>query len=253
MDTRVRHVVLVGRDLDAEAGLLGRVLGIEEAFREPPGLGLDMRNIVMPVGEDFLEVCVGAHGNAPARRYVQAAGPGGYMVLLQVADFEAARDRARAQGVRLVWEYECDGHRECHLHPADVGGAIVGIEWSRVRADWRWAGTDWRSHVRTDSVTGLAAVTLSSSDPAALAARWAAILGLAPVAMPDGSRQASLGGQLIRFAHWPQARSRLTGIDLLAADAAGVRRRAAAAGCQVLDGRVLAGGVSFGLVETSHP
>ncbi|HEX3962974.1 MAG TPA: VOC family protein [Trebonia sp.] len=249
MSTRLRHVVLVGQHLDAEAKVLSEVLGIEEAFREPPGLGLDMENIVMPIGSSFIEICVGTKPGAPARRYMQTAGPGGYMVLLQFPDFEAARAQAQAHGARLVWEFDSGGHRECHLHPRDVGGAIVGIEWSRDWTEWRWAGTSWRSHVRPDSVTGLAGVTISTADPAALSQRWADLFGLQLDRQGDGSIEAKLGDQSIRFSYWPRPDSRLTGIDLRAVDAHGVRRRAAAAGCPVHDGDVLLAGVRFRLLE----
>jgi Glyoxalase-like domain len=249
MQMRLRHVVLVGRDLEPESRQLADVLGIEEAFREPPGLGLDMANIVMPIGTSFIEICVGTHAEAPARRYLERAGPGGYMVLLQFPGFEPARERARSRGARFVWEYDCDVQRECHLHPADVGGTMVGVEWSKNWEDWRWAGPQWRSHVRTDSVTGLAAATISAADPGAVSERWAELFGIEPVTQPDGSLEAAVGDQLIRFSQWQQQGSRLTGIDLRAADAAGIRRRAGAAGCEVDDGKVVVAGIEVRLLE----
>jgi Glyoxalase-like domain len=248
---RLRHIVLVGRDLEPESCLLARVLGIAEAFREPPGLGLEMENVVMPIGTSFIEICVGTHQNAPARRYLESAGPGGYMVLLQFPDFEAARERARSHGARLVWEYESDVQRECHLHPMDVGGAIVGVEWSKVWDDWRWAGAQWRSHVRKDSVTGLAGATISASDPVAVAKRWAELFGLMPEMRPDGSVEATLGEQVIRFSRWEKSGARLTGVDLRAADPGGIVRRARAAGCELHGGKPVVAGVEFSLLPNN--
>jgi hypothetical protein len=248
---RLRHVVLVGDDLEPEARLLATVLGIEEVFREPEGLGLDMRNVVMPVGSSFLEICVGSKPDAPASRYVRANGAGGYMVLLQYPEFEPARDRARSHGARPVWEFDSEEQRECHLHPKDVAGAIVGIEWSRTWDDWRWAGPDWRSGVRTDSVTELAGVTISAADPAALSQRWSDVLGLGSVTRAGRALEAVLGDKVIRFAPWDQPGSRLTGVDLRAADADGVRRRAHDAGCPVKDGAVQLAGVKFRLLDAA--
>ena len=65
-----------------------------------------------------------------------------------------------------------------HLHPKDVGGAILSIDETADWLDWPWAGSMWRDHVRTEVVSDLVAVEIQADDPATMAGRWAAVLGV---------------------------------------------------------------------------
>ena len=65
-----------------------------------------------------------------------------------------------------------------HLHPKDVGGAILSIDETVDWLDWPWAGSTWRDHVRTDVVSDLVAVEIQARDPAVMAEQWAAVLGV---------------------------------------------------------------------------
>lgn len=231
---RLRQVVLVVDDVEAARSALHEVFGIEEAFREPTTLGLAMVNSLMSFGDTFLEVCSGDTQESPVYRYLERNGQGGYMLLLQVDDFDEALREIERAGVRTVWEFETDDHRERHLHPKDIAGPIVAVSWSRHREDWRWAGPDWRPTVRTDTVLGISAVELSSGDPAALAERWATVFGMRFVA--EGDRLvAAVGDRALRVTRWNDDRIRITGVDVVAVDPEGILRRARAAGFSVGD------------------
>jgi hypothetical protein len=65
--------------------------------------------------------------------------------------------------------------------------------------------------VRTDVVTGLAGIRLTSPDPPALLDRWSAALAVAP----DGAALVLPDGTYVAVADGPD--ERLAGIDLLAA------------------------------------
>jgi hypothetical protein len=106
------------------------------------------------------------------------------MVIFETDDLDDARRRFEAAGARVVFEAEEDGVIGLHLHPADVGGAIVSIDRTDTWGEWPWAGPAWRNHVRTDRVTDVIEVHIEAVDPAAMAARWSAVLGR-PV---DGDR-----------------------------------------------------------------
>ena len=71
------------------------------------------------------------------------------------------------------------------------------FEWPRVDGDWMPAGPEWRSH-QSDQGVDLRAVTLSSPDPEALAARWAQLLAQ-PLDTADPLRL-PLGRGEVRFA-----------------------------------------------------
>ena len=145
-------------------------------FRDP-GVGVfGLRNALVAVGDTFLEVVSPAQDGTAAGRYLQRrGGDGGYMVLLQVDDLDGERERIDRLGVRIVWEGSGQGIRGMHLHPADVGGAIVSMDVAHPTQSWGWAGPDWQRHAHTDVVRHIAAVEVQADDPRALALRWSAV------------------------------------------------------------------------------
>ena len=99
----------------------------------------------MPIGNQLLEVVSPKEENTSAGRLLdRQGGDGGYMVILQTDDLAGARARAEAGGARVVWELALDDIATVHLHPRDVGGAIVSLDESKNPDDWRWAGPGWR-------------------------------------------------------------------------------------------------------------
>lgn len=168
-------------DLDAAVGTLTATLGLEVGFRDPGIAEFGLVNAVFPVGEHFLEVVSPAQPRTTAGRLLdKRGGDGGYMVIVQCDDLERRRRRLAELGVRTVWQLDLDDIAGTHLHPKDVGGAILSIDEARPWDSWRWAGPDWLAHRRTDVVRGLAGVVVGAADPGAMAARWGAVLD-APV------------------------------------------------------------------------
>lgn len=174
---RLRQVALVASDLDPVERSLREVLGLELCFRDP-GVGLfGLRNGLFPVGDGFIEVVSPREDGTTAGRLLERrGGDGGYMVLFQVDDLAGVENRVEELGVRVIYEAHGEGIRGIHLHPKDLGGAIVSIDAAEPPSSWGWAGPSWRDHVRTDVVTGLAGVVVQVADPDTVAARWAAVL-----------------------------------------------------------------------------
>ena len=118
------------------------------------------------------------------------------MLILQTDDFEDAHARVRALGVRTVWEKTLPDIRAMHLHPKDIGGAIVSIDQPMPPASWRWGGPAWRMQEGARGRQRVAGVTMAAADPPAMAARWAEVLDVlrryrTPAARASGSMAAS--------------------------------------------------------------
>jgi len=196
---RLRQVALVAGDLDGTVAALCDALGLEVCHRDPGVAFFGLHNALMAVGDQFLEVVSPQREGTTAGRYLERrGGDGGYMAMFQVDDLAAERERMESLGVRIVWQGDGEGISGMHLHPADVGGAIVSFDLATPPESWGWAGPSWRSHVRTDAVRGIAAVELQSDDPSRLAGRWQEVLGGARsdvrvVAARDG-RGEGIGG-----------------------------------------------------------
>ncbi len=241
----IRQIALVARELEPVVADLTAVLGIEVGFRDPGVPEFGLNNAVMPVGETFLEVVSPVREGTTAGRLLdKRRGDGGYMVILQTANLRADRARLAALGVRIVWQVELDDIATAHLHPRDLGGAIVSLDQPVPPESWRWGGPEWRAKVRTEVVRGIASVTIQADDPPRMAARWAEVLGLPAPRRPDAAVTLGLAPGAIRFV--PVADGRGEGVCALgvtATDAARALVVARARGLPVSGRSVSMGGV----------
>jgi Glyoxalase-like domain len=176
---RLRQAVLVAADLDAVAGALRDELGLGEPFADPGVAEFGLRNAVFALGDAFLEVVSPAReGTAAGRHLERRGGDGGYMVIFQLTDLEAARARVEQMGIRVVWRIDLPDIAGTHLHPVDVGGAIVSLDRADPPESWRWGGPDWTGRAGRGAPGALAGATLSVGEPDAVARRWSAVLGV---------------------------------------------------------------------------
>ena len=173
---RLRQAVLAARDLDAVAGALREALGLGEPYADP-GVGhFGLRNAVFALRDTFLEVVSPVReGTAAGRLLDRRGGDCGYMLMFQVPDLAAARERARLESVREVFEVSLDDMREVHLHPSDMRAAIVSLSQPEPPESWRWGGPDWQ---RRSAAARLAGATISVAAPVGVAARWQSVLGV---------------------------------------------------------------------------
>jgi hypothetical protein len=256
---RLRQVALVARDLEATVGALRAVLGIEVAFRDPGVALFGLANAVLPVGDAFLEVVSPVAPDASAARLLaRRGGDCGYMAIVQIEDLAAARRRMDDEKIRIVFEHAHPaGHTATiHLHPRDTGGAILSLDASDPPESWDWAGPTWQQHVGTDVVAGLAGATLASDDPAALAARWAAILDRPAAALGGELFAIALDGGVLRFARSGADGEGLVGVDLVEVSRAARARAfetAKARGLRVEGERFWIAGTAIRLVDAPTP
>ena len=193
---RLRQVVVVTRDLDGVASTLQAALSLPEPFVDPGVGDFGLENRVFAAGTDFLEVLTPIrHGTAGGRYLERRGGDAGYMAIFQLGDLDAARRRAAELGIRVVWQADLDDISGTHLHPADVGGAIVSLDRPDPPESWHWAGPRWRGGAPADAAPGgITSLTVQAVDPDAMAARWAEVLGVAEV-----GASIHLAGQTVRF------------------------------------------------------
>lgn len=247
---RIRQVALVARELDPVVGDLCAVLGTEVSFNDPGVAEFGLRNAVLAIGEQFLEVVSPARGDAAAARHLQRRqGDGGYMVILQTDDLEADRARLAQIGVRIVWQIALPDIATIHLHPRDVGGAIVSLDRPVPPASWRWAGPGWEEKGARSEARRIGGVELQGDDPAGLACRWAEVLGHEVTHDDRGAPRVELDGGHLRFVAADDDRGEgIACIRVALRDPTAAEGRATARGCVDPQGRVRIGGVRFDLV-----
>jgi hypothetical protein len=181
---RFRQAVLAADDLDAAVAELRAALPLGEPFADPGVAMFGLRNVVMALGDTFVEVVSPVQDATAAARFLERRGPGAYMAMFEVDDLAAARARAAELDVREVWEVELPDIRAVHLHPSDVGAAIVSLDQPVPAGSWRWAGPEWEGRVPSEVGSGrLTGLALRAS--ADVSRRWTQIAGV-PVAAEPG-------------------------------------------------------------------
>lgn len=175
---RLRQIVMAAVDLDAAERRIADELDVELCYRDPGVATFGLRNALFPIGDAFLEVVSPTQSDTAAGRLLDKRnGDSGYMVILEVDDLEPIRTKAAELDIRIVYEAQADGIVGLHLHPGDVGGAILSIDRTDTWGEWPWAGPVWRDHVRTEVVDAVLAVIIEAEQPDAMGDQWARLLG----------------------------------------------------------------------------
>lgn len=242
---RLRQIALVAEKLDPVARQLQETFGLGVPFADE-GVGVfGLRNAVFPVGDTFLEVVSPDRAGTTAGRLLERrGGDGGYMVIVQSDDLAADRARVESLGVRIVWEVDLGDAATVHLHPRDVGGAILSIDRMDPPESWRWAGPGWEERSRTRPSRAIVAAEVQAEDPAAMAERWAEVLGV-----PRDGRELRLVESGIRFVPVEDGRGEgVSGFDLAVTDRDEVERRARAQGLECHGATIQVAGVRVRLV-----
>ncbi len=179
---RLRQVVWVASDLDAAEGTVSGLLGLKIACRDLGVAEFGLANVVMPCGDQFVEIVSPTEDGTPAGRLLKKRfGDGGYMILLQTDDLEWVRARADELDMRIVHESELSEEGApaivgIHFHPSDVGGTLLSVDACDDPGEWPWAGADWRDAVETSVVDAIVGIELQAIDPDDVAQRWSALL-----------------------------------------------------------------------------
>jgi hypothetical protein len=243
---KLRQVVLAADALEPARTILFDLFGIENAFVDPGVAAFGLTNSVMSIGDGFLEIVAPVEdGTAAGRLLERRGGTCGYMLIFQVEDFEATSGHLDALGVRKVWSFANDAVSACHVHPKDIGGAIVSFDEMRPPADWVWGGPHWREQRAADAKKVLGC-TLESPAAEGLAARWALALDR-PVTPLGGGWKIDLDdGTFLEFVAGVGANG-IRGFTFAVDDAAALREKAASLG---LSGeRPLLGDLELTLVQ----
>jgi len=189
MSLSIRQIVLAASDLEPTVAQLREILGVDVCYRDPEVGKFGLHNALMSIGHEtlvqFLEVVSPIEEGTTAGRHLARHGDSGYMLILQTDDLPRDRTRVEQLGVRIVWEAKHEDVCAMHLHPKDIGAAIVSLDQPVPPESWRWAGPEWRRYTNSTGAQRVMSVTIASRDPNAMAKRWETVLGT------DAPRQSS--------------------------------------------------------------
>lgn len=196
---KLRQVALAADQLEPVRSNLLALLGATADYVDPGVGDFGLVNSVMAIGDTFLEIVAPNQDNTAAGRLLERRGETcGYMVLMQVdsyADFNVHLDKSQ---VRKIWEVQRSEVSACHVHPKDIGAAIVSFDEMRPPESWLWAGPEWEGQ-RANNAKRIVGCQVQAKNPALLAQHWGDIMQTAPQSQGDGSRLGFNDGTFIDF------------------------------------------------------
>ena len=125
--TRLAHIGIAVRSLDEILPFYRDVLGLPE---EPLDDADGARIAGLAAGEPLVELLEAEAPDSPIGRFVAKRGPGIHHICFAVDDLDAALERCRAAGLRLIDESPRIGaekKRIAFLHPASTAGVLVEL------------------------------------------------------------------------------------------------------------------------------
>jgi hypothetical protein len=249
---RLRQIALVARELELAVAALCTSLEVEVGFRDPGVAEFGLHNALMPIGDTFLEVVSPTReGTSAGRLLERRAGDGGYMVILQTEDLDDDRKRLGELGVRIVWQITLEDISTVHLHPKDVGGALLSIDAPTPPSSWRCGGPDWETQVRSETSVCLTGAEIQTSQPQVTAQRWAEIVRRPVVDLDGGCFELPLDGGSIRFVEARDGRGDgVSAITVQVSDAAKVLANARGIGLEAGSDHFSVCGTRIDLIAT---
>ena len=127
MFDKIDHLGIAVRSIEASMPLYRDTFGLEylgDDVVEAQGV----RVAFFKVGESLIELLEPLHEGSPIAKFLARHGEGIHHMALGCADIEAARERAKAGGLRMLSEGPLDGaHGKLisFVHPADTGKVLV--------------------------------------------------------------------------------------------------------------------------------
>jgi LAO/AO transport system kinase len=124
---RIDHLGIAVKSLQEALGFY-ESLGLHAASRESVAAE-KVLVAMLPAGESRLELLEPSAPDSPIAKFLEKRGPGLHHVALRVPDLNAALERLRASGARLLNEPRpgAGGHLYVFIHPASTGGVLMEL------------------------------------------------------------------------------------------------------------------------------
>ena len=131
MLTRIDHVGLAVRDLDAAIAFYGRTFDLQVVHQEV-NEEQGVREAMLAVGDSgtCIQLLAPLSDDSPIAKFLDRHGEGIQQVAYGVDDIDATSEELRARGMRLLYDEAkrgTAGTRINFIHPKDAGGVLVEL------------------------------------------------------------------------------------------------------------------------------
>lgn len=128
MEVSIDHLGIAVKSLSAAKSIyekLGLSVSPEETIEHE-----QVRLVMVPVGESRLELLQATSDDSTIAKFIAKRGEGLHHVCLRVPDLQAAVERLKKDGVRLVSDQVktgAGGHQYVFVHPSSTGGVLLEL------------------------------------------------------------------------------------------------------------------------------
>jgi len=131
MLTRIDHVGLAVRDLDAAISFYERAFGVR-LVHEEVNVEQGVREAMLAVGDSgsCIQLLAALSPDSTLGRFLESNGEGVQQVAYGVDDIDAASATLRERGLRLLYDEPkagTAGSRVNFVHPKDAGGVLIEL------------------------------------------------------------------------------------------------------------------------------
>ena len=125
---RINHLGIAVRSIDEALAFYRDQLGLSVSFRETVAVE-KVHAAMLPVGESRIELLEASQPDSVIAKFIDKRGEGLHHVALTVPDLNAAVERLKAAGARLLNEPRAGagGHLYVFIHPASTGGVLMEL------------------------------------------------------------------------------------------------------------------------------
>lgn len=124
----IDHLGIAVRSIDAALRFYQGQLGLSVTLRET----VEQEKVhaaMLPVGESRIELLEASEPGSVIAKFIETRGEGLHHVAIRVPDLNAAVERLKAGGARLLSEPRtgAGGHLYTFVHPSSAGGVLLEI------------------------------------------------------------------------------------------------------------------------------
>ena len=126
---KIDHLGIATKGIDEALGFWVNALGLENVHTEVVE-DQKVRVAMLPLGESRIELLEPTSDDSPISKFLEKRGGGIHHIAVQVDDIEAALEKLKAQGARLIDEAPRLGAEGClvaFVHPSSANGVLLEL------------------------------------------------------------------------------------------------------------------------------
>jgi methylmalonyl-CoA epimerase len=125
---KIDHLGIAVRSLDAALQFYETQLGLEVSLRETVATE-KVKVAMLPLGDPRIELLEATEPDSVIGKFIDKRGEGLHHVAIKVPDLNAAVNRLKTSGARLLNEPRtgAGGHLYVFVHPSSTGGVLLEL------------------------------------------------------------------------------------------------------------------------------